>query len=63
MPHSEQVLARNPSGKIPVLVDGGTTVTDSTAIMTYLADRHGRLTFPAGTVERARQDGYTGLAA
>ena len=61
MPHSEQVLARNPSGKIPVLVDCGTTVTDSTAIMTYLADRHGRLTFPAGTVERARQDGYTGL--
>ena len=61
MPHSEEVLARNPSGKIPVLVDGDTILTDSTAIMTYLADRHGRLTFPAGTAARARQDGYTGL--
>ena len=61
MPHSDEVLARNSSGKIPVLVDGPTILTDSTAIMTYLADRHGALTWPAGTVERGRQDGYAGL--
>ncbi len=32
---------------------------NSTAILTYLADKHGKLTFRAGTVERARQDGIT----
>ena len=37
----------------------GTPLTDSTAILTFLADRHGQLTFPAGSIERARQDGLT----
>ena len=30
----------NPAGKVPVLVDGGTTVWDSLAILEYLAERH-----------------------
>ena len=34
-------------------------LTDSTAIMTYLADKHGALTAPAGTPARARQDAMT----
>ena len=34
-------------------------LTDSSAILTYLADRHGKLTHPAGTIERARQDALT----
>lgn len=55
-PHDPQVLALNPTGKIPVLVDGDTVITDSSAIMTYLADKHGDLTYPAGTLERAQQD-------
>lgn len=55
-PHSEAVLALNPSGKVPVLQDGDDTLTDSVAIMTYLADKHGKLTFPAGTIKRAHQD-------
>ncbi|RVT82105.1 glutathione S-transferase family protein [Rhodobacteraceae bacterium CCMM004] len=56
-PRSDAVRAVNPAGKIPVLrVDGG-TITDSTAILTYLADRHGALTAPPGTVARAQQDG------
>ncbi len=55
-PHDPQVLALNPSGKIPVLVDGETVITDSSAIMTYLADKHGDFTYPAGTKERAAQD-------
>ncbi|WP_170336843.1 glutathione S-transferase family protein [Ruegeria arenilitoris] len=55
-PHDPQVLALNPSGKIPVLVDGNTVISDSSAIMTYLADKHGAFTFPAGTEERAAQD-------
>ncbi len=40
-----EFLALNPMGKLPVLVDGETVVTESAAIALYLADRHasGRL--------------------
>lgn len=58
-PHSEGVTSFNPAGKVPILVVDGTPVTDSTAILTYLADRHGALTFSPGTLERARQDSLT----
>ena len=56
LPRSEDALKHNPLGKIPALVDGDHVLTDSVAIMTYLADKHGGLTAPAGTPERARQD-------
>lgn len=59
MPRSEDVVAINPGGKIPVLIDNGTPITDSTAIIQYLADKHGALTYPAGTLDRARQDSLT----
>jgi glutathione S-transferase len=58
-PASEEARAINPSGKVPALVDGDAVLTDSVAIMTYLADKHGALTAPAGTVARARQDAMT----
>lgn len=58
-PRSEAVTRLNPLGKIPVLLDGDTAVTDSTAILTYLADKHGALTHPAGTLARAHQDSLT----
>lgn len=58
-PHTEEVSRLNPSGKIPLLKDGDAVLSDSTAIMTYLADKHGGMTYPAGTIERARQDGLT----
>ena len=58
-PRSEEVTQHSKLGKIPVLLDGEATLTDSTAILTYLADKHGRFTAPAGTVQRARQDGWT----
>ena len=58
-PRSEEVRALSPSGKVPVLVDGEDVISDSTAILTYLADRHGAFTRPAGTVARARQDAWT----
>lgn len=58
-PQSDGVVAFNPSGKVPVLIDDGTPITDSTAIIQYLADRHGALTHKAGTIERARQDSLT----
>jgi glutathione S-transferase len=58
-PRSEGVTAFYPAGKVPILLDGDAVLTDSTAILTYLADKHGALTFPAGTIERAKQDGHT----
>jgi len=58
-PQSDGVIPFNPAGKVPVLIDDGTPITDSTAILTYLADRHGDLTHPAGTLDRARQDSLT----
>lgn len=58
-PRSEEIIALNPSGKVPALRDGEFVVTDSLAILTYLADRHGQLTHKAGTLDRARQDALT----
>ena len=58
-PHSPGVVAINPAGKIPALVADGEALTDSVAIVQFLADRHGVCTFPAGTLERARQDAMT----
>ncbi|MDF1727395.1 MAG: glutathione S-transferase family protein [Sulfitobacter sp.] len=58
-PRSEEARKYNPLGKIPALVDGDEVLTDSTAIMTYLGDKHGKLTYPAGTPDRARQDAMT----
>ena len=58
-PRSEDVIAVNPAGKVPVLIEDGTPITDSTAILQYLADKHGRFTHPAGTLDRARQDSLT----
>lgn len=61
-PGSAEARALNPSGKVPVLVVEGVAVSDSVAIMQFLADRHGALTYPAGTIERALQDSFTQFA-
>lgn len=47
-------LAINPAGKVPVLDEGGTIITESAAICMHLAERHpeSRLLPPAGTLER-----------
>jgi len=58
-PRSAEVSALNPAGKVPVLIVDGTAITDSTAIIQFLADRHGALTHPAGTLARAQQDSLT----
>ena len=58
-PRSEAARRHNPLGKVPALIDGTDTLTDSMAILTYLADKHGKLTAPAGTIARARQDAMT----
>ena len=49
----------NISGKVPTLEVNGINIADSTAIVTYLADKYNQLTFPAGTIERAQQDSFT----
>ena len=58
-PQSAGVTVFNPAGKVPVLIVEGVSITDSTAILTFLADRHGQFTHPAGTLDRARQDSLT----
>ena len=47
-------LAVNPMGKVPALKDGETVITETAAIVTYLAERcaAGRLIPPAGTPAR-----------
>jgi GSH-dependent disulfide-bond oxidoreductase len=40
--HSAQMLALNPNAKVPVIVDGATTVFDSSAILLYLAEKTGQ---------------------
>ncbi|UYV37497.1 glutathione S-transferase family protein [Rhodobacteraceae bacterium D3-12] len=57
--HSDLVTSLNPSGKIPLLRDGDDVISDSTAIMSYLGDKHGKLTYAAGTVKRGQQDAMT----
>lgn len=58
-PRSDLARQYNPSGKIPALLDGDEVLTDSVAIMTYLADKHQKLTAPAGSPDRAHQDAMT----
>ena len=57
--HSAEAQLANVSGKVPSLEANGVSISDSTAIITYLADKYNQLTFPAGTIERAQQDSFT----
>ncbi|GAA6194934.1 glutathione S-transferase family protein [Pseudophaeobacter arcticus] len=59
LPQSPEILEVTDSGKVPALIEGDAVLTDSTAIITYLADKHGDLTAPAGTLARAQQDAMT----
>ncbi len=65
-PGSDKAKAVNTSGKLPVLIinsgeDKDRVITDSVAIMQYLADKHSQLTATPGSIERAHQDSYTNL--
>ena len=60
-PRNGEAARLNPSGKIPVLLDGDVPIIDSTASIQYLADKHGACTYAAGTLERAKQDSWTCL--
>jgi glutathione S-transferase len=67
-PGGDDIKKLNPSGKVPALVvknaDGDDDVIiDSVAICQFLADRHGALTFPAGSIERAHMDSWIHFVA
>ena len=61
-PGSDAARAFNPSGKVPALKVGDDVIVDSVAICQFLADTHGKLTFPAGSMSRAQQDSWTQFA-
>ncbi len=61
-PRSKEALAVNPSGKVPALQVGDDVIIDSVAICQFLADKHGRFTYPAGSIKRAQQDSWTQFA-
>ena len=48
--HAAPLIALNPNAKVPVIVDGATTVFDSSAILLYLAEKTGQF-LPAATPE------------
>ncbi len=59
LPRSDEARAHSSLGKVPILLDGDAAIPDSAAILTYLADKHGAFTAPAGTLARAQQDAMT----
>ena len=59
LPASPEARQHSPFGKVPVLLAEGSRLTGSAAILQFLADRHGGLTHPAGTLARAQQDAIT----
>ena len=57
-PASPELLAVNPLGKVPTLVDGDIVMTESAAICTWIGRRHpsAGLVPPDGTAARAQHD-------
>ena len=49
----QAILQHSPAGRVPILVDGGTTVWDSLAILEYLAEKQPRM-WPSDRAARAR---------
>jgi glutathione S-transferase len=58
---SGQSRAHDRANRVPILIADGETLRDPVAIMQYLTDRHGALTYGPGTLARARQDSLTYL--
>lgn len=62
---SESFLKMNPAGQVPVLVDNGTVVNDSNAILVYLATHYANGTnfYPSDAVSIANVQRYFSAAA
>ncbi|MBD1549205.1 glutathione S-transferase family protein [Roseibium aggregatum] len=54
--HAPEYGKLNPNRLVPVLDDDGFVLTESTAILRYLAGKSGSDMYPAGLMERARVD-------
>lgn len=52
--YAPEFLAINPNHAVPVLVDGDLTLTESSAILKYLADKAGSPAYPTDLKARAR---------
>ncbi|TIV95009.1 MAG: glutathione S-transferase, partial [Mesorhizobium sp.] len=61
---SPEAYALNPSGKVPILIDGDLKITDSAAICIYLADKHADKGMGAnpGVAGRAEMDSWMHFA-
>jgi len=61
---SAEAYALNPSGKVPILIDGELKITDSAAICVYLADKHADVGMGAapGLAGRAEMDSWMHFA-
>ncbi len=56
-------LALNPSGKVPVIEDGGTVISDSNAILVYLARKYAPDWLPTDPVLEAEVQKFLSFAA
>jgi glutathione S-transferase len=62
--HHPEFLKINPAGKIPVLVDGELVLTESVAIVLYLAEKYSHMgLLPAGLEARAQVNRWLLFAA
>lgn len=56
-------LALNPAGQVPVIEDGGTVISDSNAILVYLARKYAPSWLPSDPVQEAEVQKFLTLAA
>jgi glutathione S-transferase len=54
--YQEPYVSMNPSKQVPYLVDGDLLLTESAAILRYLAGKYGHPEYPADLKERAKVD-------
>ena len=52
--HTQEFLQLNPDAKVPVLVDGDLTLSESNAILQYLAAKHQSPLWPSSVAEQAK---------
>ncbi len=52
----------NVTGKVPILKGEDQLIVDSYAICSYLADKHQKLTFKPGSMQRAQMDSWVNFA-
>lgn len=52
--YQEPYISLNPSRQVPFLEEGDFVLTEGSAILKYLADKHGSAAYPKGLQERAR---------